>query len=56
MRIIIFFSDDRFERAFLIEPPSEKTFGVAVIENTDISLVVDFYEYLPYSSLLWELL
>jgi hypothetical protein len=60
VRIIVYY--DRFEeqkiipvKAFMVEPPSDETFGIAILEDNHERVIIDFYDYVPYSSLMWEL-
>jgi hypothetical protein len=39
----------------MIEPPTDESFGIAILEDNHERVIIDFYDYVPYSSLMWEL-
>ena len=60
MRIIVYYDNQLDERivpvrAFMIEPPTDESFGIAILEDNHERVIIDFYDYVPYSSLMWEL-
>ena len=58
MRIIVYYGLEEQTvpiRAFMVEPPTENTFGIAILEDNHERVIIDFYDYVPYSSLMWEL-
>jgi hypothetical protein len=60
VRIIVYYDNQLDERivpvrAFMIEPPTDESFGIAILEDNHERVIIDFYDYVPYSSLMWEL-
>ena len=54
MRIIVYYG--RFPvKAFMVTPPTDETFGIAFLESNNERVIIDFYDYVAYSPLMWEL-